>query len=103
MIKLIYFDFVSFFLLVTDVPSDNVYAYALSKTLTKVSSPVTVGLYSECHNRINMVLKNIEGKQPHLFIRLKCFLSFACKHLIVLLLMVTAHFSLTILLYSFNV
>ncbi|KAA0707579.1 NTPase KAP family P-loop domain-containing protein 1 [Triplophysa tibetana] len=43
-----------------DVPSDNVYAYALSKTLTKVSSPVTVGLYSECHNRINMVLKNIE-------------------------------------------
>lgn len=45
---------------VTDVPSDNVYAYALSKTLTKVSSPVTVGLYSECHNRINMVLKNIE-------------------------------------------
>ncbi|XP_056590638.1 NTPase KAP family P-loop domain-containing protein 1 isoform X1 [Triplophysa dalaica] len=45
---------------VTDVPSDNVYAYAISKTLTKVSSPVTVGLYSECHNRINMVLKNIE-------------------------------------------
>ncbi|KTG04504.1 hypothetical protein cypCar_00026478 [Cyprinus carpio] len=45
---------------VTDIPSDNVYAYALSKTLTKVSSPVTVGLYSECHNRINMVLKNIE-------------------------------------------
>ncbi|XP_026114453.1 NTPase KAP family P-loop domain-containing protein 1 [Carassius auratus] len=44
----------------TDVPSDNVYAYALSKTLIKVSSPVTVGLYSECHNRINMVLKNIE-------------------------------------------
>ncbi|XP_059393646.1 NTPase KAP family P-loop domain-containing protein 1-like [Carassius carassius] len=45
---------------VTDIPSDNVYAYALSKTLTKVSSPVTVGLYSECHSRINMVLKNIE-------------------------------------------
>ncbi|XP_051768473.1 NTPase KAP family P-loop domain-containing protein 1 isoform X1 [Ctenopharyngodon idella] len=45
---------------VTNIPSDNVYAYALSKTLTKVSSPVTVGLYSECHNRINMVLKNIE-------------------------------------------
>uniref|UniRef100_A0A673GKY1 NTPase, KAP family P-loop domain containing 1 n=1 Tax=Sinocyclocheilus rhinocerous TaxID=307959 RepID=A0A673GKY1_9TELE len=44
------------------IPSDNVYAYALSKTLTKVSSPVTVSLYSECHNRINMVLKNIEGK-----------------------------------------
>ncbi|TRY81593.1 hypothetical protein DNTS_035515 [Danionella cerebrum] len=41
-------------------PSDNVYAYALSKSLTKVSSPVTVGLHSECHNRINMVLKNIE-------------------------------------------
>ncbi len=51
---------------VTDIPSDNVYAYALSKTLTKVSSPVTVGLYSECHNRINMVLKNIEGKCAHL-------------------------------------
>ncbi|XP_026130830.1 NTPase KAP family P-loop domain-containing protein 1-like isoform X2 [Carassius auratus] len=45
---------------VTDIPSDNVYSYALSKTLTKVSSPVTVGLYSECHSRINMVLKNIE-------------------------------------------
>lgn len=45
---------------VTDIPSDNVYAYALSKTLTKVSSPLTVGLYSECHNRINMVLKKIE-------------------------------------------
>ncbi|XP_043107305.1 NTPase KAP family P-loop domain-containing protein 1 [Puntigrus tetrazona] len=45
---------------VTDIPSDNVYAYALSKTLMKVSSPVTVGLYSDCHNRINMVLKNIE-------------------------------------------
>uniref|UniRef100_A0A672KDZ0 NTPase, KAP family P-loop domain containing 1 n=1 Tax=Sinocyclocheilus grahami TaxID=75366 RepID=A0A672KDZ0_SINGR len=44
------------------IPSDNVYAYALSKTLTKVSSPVTVGLYSECHNRINVVLKNIECK-----------------------------------------
>ncbi|XP_067244913.1 NTPase KAP family P-loop domain-containing protein 1-like [Chanodichthys erythropterus] len=45
---------------VTYFPFDNVYAYALSKTLTKVSSPVTVGLYSECHNRINMVLENIE-------------------------------------------
>ncbi|XP_067287759.1 NTPase KAP family P-loop domain-containing protein 1 [Pseudorasbora parva] len=45
---------------VTAIPSDNVYAYALSKTLTKVSCPATVGLYSECHNRINMVLKNIE-------------------------------------------
>ncbi|XP_051532122.1 NTPase KAP family P-loop domain-containing protein 1-like [Myxocyprinus asiaticus] len=45
---------------VMDIPSDNVYAYALSKTLTKVVSPLTVGLYSECHNRINMVLKNIE-------------------------------------------
>lgn len=51
----------------TDIPSDNVYAYALSKTLTKVSSPVTVGLYSECHNRINMVLKNIEGNCAHFF------------------------------------
>lgn len=54
--------FICFLILVMDIPSDNVYAYALSKTLTKVSSPVTVGLYSECHNRINMVLKNIEGK-----------------------------------------
>lgn len=49
----------------TDIPSDNVYAYALSKTLTKVSSPLTVGLYSECHNRINMVLKNIEVYMNH--------------------------------------
>lgn len=52
---------------VTDIPSDNVYAYALSKTLTKVSSPVTVGLYSECQNRINMVLKNIEGECAYFF------------------------------------
>ncbi|XP_051957579.1 NTPase KAP family P-loop domain-containing protein 1 [Xyrauchen texanus] len=46
---------------VMDIPTDYLYAYALSKTLTKVASPLTVGLYSECHNRINMVLKNIEG------------------------------------------
>uniref|UniRef100_A0AAY4DBZ7 KAP NTPase domain-containing protein n=1 Tax=Denticeps clupeoides TaxID=299321 RepID=A0AAY4DBZ7_9TELE len=44
----------------TDLPSDNLYAYALSKTLTKVCSPLTVGLYSSCPNRINMILKNIE-------------------------------------------
>lgn len=67
-----------FFLLVTDVPSDNVYAYALSKTLTKVSSPVTVGLYSECHNRINMVLKNIEGKQTATFYHQILYLSNVC-------------------------
>ncbi|XP_010885048.2 NTPase KAP family P-loop domain-containing protein 1 isoform X2 [Esox lucius] len=40
--------------------SDHVYAYALSKTLIKVSSPATVGLYSSCQNRINMVLSLIE-------------------------------------------
>lgn len=41
--------------------SDDIYAYALSKTLTKVSSPATVGLYSECQNRINIILRQIEG------------------------------------------
>ncbi|XP_068586382.1 NTPase KAP family P-loop domain-containing protein 1 [Cebidichthys violaceus] len=35
---------------------DDIYAYALSKTLTKVSSPATVGLYSSCQNRISMIL-----------------------------------------------
>uniref|UniRef100_A0A667YHP0 NTPase, KAP family P-loop domain containing 1 n=1 Tax=Myripristis murdjan TaxID=586833 RepID=A0A667YHP0_9TELE len=41
--------------------SDDIYAYALSKTLTKVSSPATVGLYSSCQNRIHMILSQIEG------------------------------------------
>ncbi|XP_040052584.1 NTPase KAP family P-loop domain-containing protein 1 [Gasterosteus aculeatus] len=35
---------------------DDVYAYALSKTLTEVSSPATVGLYSSCENRIHRIL-----------------------------------------------
>ncbi|XP_070818535.1 NTPase KAP family P-loop domain-containing protein 1 [Chaetodon trifascialis] len=39
---------------------DDIYAYALSKTLTKVSSPATVGLYSACQNRINMILRQME-------------------------------------------
>ncbi|XP_031180050.1 NTPase KAP family P-loop domain-containing protein 1 [Sander lucioperca] len=39
---------------------DDIYAYALSKTLTKVSSPATVGLYSSCQNRINMILGQME-------------------------------------------
>uniref|UniRef100_A0A3Q3JPE6 Uncharacterized protein n=1 Tax=Monopterus albus TaxID=43700 RepID=A0A3Q3JPE6_MONAL len=39
----------------------NIYAYALSKTLTNISSPATVGLYSSCQNRINMILGQIEG------------------------------------------
>ncbi|XP_067243298.1 NTPase KAP family P-loop domain-containing protein 1 isoform X2 [Chanodichthys erythropterus] len=47
---------------VTENPFDDVYAQAISHTLTKVFSPVTVGLYAECHNRTNMVLKNIEDK-----------------------------------------
>ncbi|XP_075933916.1 NTPase KAP family P-loop domain-containing protein 1 [Anarhichas minor] len=36
--------------------NDDIYAYALSKTLTKVSSPATVGLYSSCQNRISTIL-----------------------------------------------
>ncbi|XP_041837654.1 NTPase KAP family P-loop domain-containing protein 1 [Melanotaenia boesemani] len=40
--------------------TDYIYAYALSKTLTKVSSPATVGLYSSCLDRINMILKQLE-------------------------------------------
>uniref|UniRef100_A0A674BFE6 NTPase, KAP family P-loop domain containing 1 n=1 Tax=Salmo trutta TaxID=8032 RepID=A0A674BFE6_SALTR len=44
----------------SDLPSDHIYAYALSKTLIKVSSPATVGLYSSCQNRINMILRYIE-------------------------------------------
>ncbi|KAM4630486.1 NTPase KAP family P-loop domain-containing protein 1 [Polymixia lowei] len=39
---------------------DEVYADALAKTLTKVSSPATVGLYSSCQNRITMILRHIE-------------------------------------------
>ncbi|KAM3624685.1 uncharacterized protein V6R79_000099 [Siganus canaliculatus] len=39
---------------------DDIYAYALSKTLTKVSSPATVGLYSSCPNRAQMILKKLE-------------------------------------------
>ncbi|XP_037652008.1 NTPase KAP family P-loop domain-containing protein 1 [Sebastes umbrosus] len=39
---------------------DDIYAYALSKTLTKVSSPATVGLYSSCENRLNMILGQME-------------------------------------------
>ncbi|XP_056134818.1 NTPase KAP family P-loop domain-containing protein 1 [Lampris incognitus] len=42
------------------LPSDDVHAYALAKTLVKVASPVTVGLYSACENRINMILKQME-------------------------------------------
>ncbi|XP_030017148.1 NTPase KAP family P-loop domain-containing protein 1 [Sphaeramia orbicularis] len=41
-------------------PKDEIYSYALSKTLTKVSSPATVGLYSSCQDRINMILRQIE-------------------------------------------
>lgn len=41
--------------------SDDIYAYALAKTLTKVSSPATVGLYSSCQNRNNMILEQMEG------------------------------------------
>uniref|UniRef100_A0A3B1KE24 NTPase, KAP family P-loop domain containing 1 n=1 Tax=Astyanax mexicanus TaxID=7994 RepID=A0A3B1KE24_ASTMX len=44
-----------------DLYSENIYAYALSKTLTKVHPPLTVGLYSSCHSKIKMILKNIEG------------------------------------------
>ncbi|KAL6469178.1 hypothetical protein MHYP_G00227020 [Metynnis hypsauchen] len=44
-----------------DLYSENVYAYALAKTLAKVHPPMTVGLYSSCHTRIKMILKNIEG------------------------------------------
>ncbi|KAE8297443.1 NTPase KAP family P-loop domain-containing protein 1 [Larimichthys crocea] len=39
---------------------DDIYAYALSKTLTKVSSPATVGLYSACQNRLSMILGQME-------------------------------------------
>lgn len=39
---------------------DDVYAYALSKTLTRVRAPATVGLYSTCQDRISLVLKQME-------------------------------------------
>ncbi|XP_071397493.1 NTPase KAP family P-loop domain-containing protein 1 isoform X2 [Centroberyx affinis] len=42
------------------VTKDDICAYALSKTLTKVSSPATVGLYSSCQNRMHMILQKIE-------------------------------------------
>nr|XP_061796121.1 NTPase KAP family P-loop domain-containing protein 1-like [Nerophis lumbriciformis] len=40
--------------------SDDIFAYALSKTLTKVSSPATVGLYSSCGSRIRRILEKME-------------------------------------------
>ncbi|XP_055010303.1 NTPase KAP family P-loop domain-containing protein 1 [Boleophthalmus pectinirostris] len=40
---------------------DEVYAYALSKTLSKVRAPATVGLYSTCQDRISLVLKQMEA------------------------------------------
>lgn len=45
----------------TAVLSDHIFAYALSKALTKVSSPATVGLYSSCQNRINIILGQMQG------------------------------------------
>uniref|UniRef100_A0A3Q3L7V1 NTPase, KAP family P-loop domain containing 1 n=1 Tax=Mastacembelus armatus TaxID=205130 RepID=A0A3Q3L7V1_9TELE len=42
---------------------NDIYAYALSKTLTDVSSPATVGLYSSCQDRINMILRQMEGQE----------------------------------------
>ncbi|CAL8403382.1 unnamed protein product [Boreogadus saida] len=39
---------------------DDLYAYALSKTLTTVSSPTTVGLYSSCPDRINLILQRTQ-------------------------------------------
>lgn len=44
-----------------NVLTDDIYAYAVSKTLTKISSPATVGLYSPCQNRLKMILDQIEG------------------------------------------
>ncbi|XP_015235860.1 PREDICTED: NTPase KAP family P-loop domain-containing protein 1 [Cyprinodon variegatus] len=43
-----------------NLPLDNIYAYALSKTLTRVSSPTTVGLYSSCQDRLDVILDQIE-------------------------------------------
>ncbi|XP_056234189.1 NTPase KAP family P-loop domain-containing protein 1 [Seriola aureovittata] len=48
------------FVFLSNLLSDDIYAYALSKTLPKVSSPATVGLYSSCQNRINMILEKME-------------------------------------------
>lgn len=45
--------------------SDDIYAYALSKALTRVSAPATVGLYSACQNRITRILKKVEGAFKH--------------------------------------
>ncbi|XP_032416425.1 NTPase KAP family P-loop domain-containing protein 1 isoform X3 [Xiphophorus hellerii] len=42
-----------------EATTDNIYAYALSKTLTKVSSPATVGLYSSCQDRLYVILDQI--------------------------------------------
>lgn len=44
-----------------NVRADDIYSYAVSKTLTKISSPATVGLYSACQNRLNMILEQIQG------------------------------------------
>lgn len=62
-----WFDHAVFTFSFSDVLSDEIYAYALSKTLTKVSSPATVGLYSSCQNRINMICKQMEGIQTLCF------------------------------------
>jgi len=43
------------------VCADDLYAYALSKTLTTVSSPITVGLYSSCPDRIDLILQRTQG------------------------------------------
>lgn len=43
---------------------DDIYAYALSKALTRVSAPATLGLYSTCQNRITRILKKIQGMSP---------------------------------------
>lgn len=48
-----------------NLPTDDVYAYALSKTLTEVSSPATVGLYSSCENRIHRILGQMAGRYKH--------------------------------------
>ncbi|XP_046714446.1 NTPase KAP family P-loop domain-containing protein 1 isoform X2 [Silurus meridionalis] len=40
---------------------DNVYAYALYKTLAEVDPPMTVGLYASCNSRIKMILASMEG------------------------------------------
>uniref|UniRef100_A0A3B3C9F7 NTPase, KAP family P-loop domain containing 1 n=1 Tax=Oryzias melastigma TaxID=30732 RepID=A0A3B3C9F7_ORYME len=40
--------------------SDEIYAEALGKTLTMVSSPATVGLYCSCQDRLNLILEHME-------------------------------------------